>query len=462
MPLWPSRRSPRLSGGGEILADQEVGARSRLVLTESRLLRLSTMTVFYFAQGLPIGLYLTAVSAWVSQNGASPADVAFLVTTTYLPWSFKFVGAALMDRYTYLAMGRRRIWLIGSQLLMVIGFVVAAVAAPTASDIALLAYVGFAIFVGSAMQDVAVDGLAVDILPDQEQGTASAFMFAGQAFGIAIGAAMGGFLLARYGAQVAFLAYLPFIGGIFLLAVVLRERVGEKLLPWTAGEAAPVVRANAGLSWWAILKVTLVSLLKRDSLIYIAASSVVRAAGGVFVAFWPRFATTEAGWTTQDYSAMVATVGLFVAGGAVVVGSGLNATIGPRRASMLSAAIYVLLAGLFLAFPQLALLWTGLIALYVITDAAGLLFSISTNPLRMRLSDKRVAATQFTIYNSLSNLVVPAGAWILAAAMNYGGRSTAMIVVTVFAIAGIIALALLRMGDVVDTTPEDDRVPRVD
>ena len=98
----------------------------------------------------------------------------------------------------------------------------------------------------------------------------------------------------------------------------------------------------------------------------------------------------------------------------------------------------------------------------MITDAAGLLFSISTNPLRMRLSDKRVAATQFTIYNSLSNLVVPAGAWILAAAMNYGGRSTAMIVVTVFAIAGIIALALLRMGDVVDTTPEDDRVPRVD
>ena len=418
------------------------------------------MTVFYFAQGLPIGLYLTAVAAWVSQNGASPSDVAFLVTTTYLPWSLKFVGAALMDRYTYLAMGRRRIWLICAQLLMVIGLIVAAVAAPSPSDISLLAYVGFAIFVGSAMQDVAVDGLAVDILPDQEQGTASAFMFAGQAFGSAIGAAVGGILLVRYGSQVAFLAFLPIIGGIFILAVILKERVGEKLLPWTAGEASPIARANDGLSWPAILKITLVSLLKRDSLVYIVASFVIRATGGVFVAFWPIYATTQAGWTTENYSAMVASVGLFIAAGGVVVGSVLNATIGPRRASIASAGIYVLLGGLFLAFPQMGLMWMGLIALYVITDAAGLLFSISTNPLRMRLSDKRVAATQFTIYNSLSNLVVPAGAWILAGAMSYGGRTTAMMVVIGFSIAGMIALALLRMGNVVDTTPQDDLVTK--
>jgi PAT family beta-lactamase induction signal transducer AmpG len=442
------------------LADQAGGARPFLVLSESRLLRLSSMTVFYFAQGLPIGLYLTAVAAWVSQNGASAADVAFLVTTTYLPWSFKFIGAALMDRYTYLAMGRRRIWLIGSQLLMVVGLVIAAVVAPTPHDISLLAWVGFAIFVGSVMQDVAVDGLAVDILPDAEQGTASAFMFAGQFFGIAVGAAMGGFFLTRYGSQVAFLAFLPFIGGIFLLAVILRERVGEKLLPWTAGQAAPAAaRVSESQNWVAILKITFVSLLRRDSLVYLAASSVVRATGGILVAFWPRFATTEAGWTTESYSGMVASVGLVLAFGGMVVGALLNATLGPRRASMVSAAFYVLLGALFLAFPRLGLMWAGLIALYVIGESAGLLFSISTNPLRMRLSDKRVAATQFTIYNSLSNLVVPAGAWLLAAAMSHGGRPTAMIVLIALALAGIAALFLLRMGNVVDTTPQDDMVP---
>lgn len=425
------------------------------MLSESKRLRLSSMMVFYFAQGLPIGLYLTAVAAWIAQNGATPTDVAFLVTTTYLPWSFKFFGAALMDRYTYLAMGRRRIWLIWSQALMVIGLVVAAVASPGPGDIQLLAYVGFAIFVGSAMQDVAVDGLAVDILSDDEQGTASAFMFAGQAFGISIGAALGGFLLARYGSTAAFLAFLPLVGGIFLLAVVVRERAGERMLPWTAGQASPTVaRVQVG-NWLAILKITLVSMLKRDSIIYLLAAVAVRATGGIFVAFWPIYATTEVGWSTEDYSAMAGMMGLFVAAFGMVAGAWLNSKWGPRRSAIFSVGIYIALASLFIVYPQMGLIWAGFLFLYFLTDTSNLLYSICTNPIRMRLSDKRVAATQFTIYNSLSNLPVPAGAWILAWTTDIGGRPAAMMAVIGLAVFGMIALALLRIGNVVDEHPED-------
>jgi hypothetical protein len=145
----------------------------------------------------------------------------------------------------------------------------------------------------------------------------------------------------------------------------------------------------------------------------------------------------------------------------MVFGSVLNATIGPRRASMASAAVYAVVGGLFIAFPHLGLIWIGLVVLFVFNDFGGLIFSISTNPLRMRLSDKRVAATQFTIYNSLSNLVVPMGAWILAWAMGHGGRNTAMMVVIGLASAGIVTLFTLRMGDVDDTTPQDDLVPEM-
>jgi len=444
------------------LASSAGPTSSRLVLSESKKLRLFSMTVFYFAQGLPIGLYLTAVAAWISQNGASASDVAFLVTTTYLPWSFKFIIAPLMDRYTYLAMGRRRIWLIGSQALMVIGLIVAATASPGPDDIELLAYVGFAIFVGSAMQDVAVDGLAVDILPDEEQGTASAFMFAGQAFGISIGAALGGFLLAKFGSMVAFLGFLPLVGGIFLLAVILRERVGEKIMPWTQGAASPALRQIDRINWLAILKVTFKSMIKRDSLIYLVAAVMVRAVGGVFVAFWPIYATTEAGWTTESYSATVATLGLFIAAFGMAAGAFLNRTLGPRRSSVLSAAIYIILALMFLLVPELGLVWAGFIFLYAVTDTGSLLYSICTNPLRMRLSDKRVAATQFTLYNSISNLPVPAGAWILAMTTDIGGRTMTMGTVIGMVLVGMIALSLLRIGNVVDDHPEDDMTPRMD
>lgn len=440
----------------------QIPTSSRLVLSESKKLRLVSMTAFYFAQGLPIGLYLTAVSAWVAKNGASASDVAFLVTTTYLPWSFKFFGAALMDRYTYLAMGRRRIWLIASQFLMFIGLLVAALASPGPGDISLLAYVGFAIFVGSAMQDVAVDGLAVDLLPEEEQGTASAFMFAGQSFGIAIGAALGGTLLSRYGSTVTFLSFVPLVGLTCLLAIIMRERTGEKILPWTAGQASPATSMVGSINWLAILKITFVSMIKRDSLFYLAATTVVRATGGIFVAFWPVYATTKANWSTQDYAAMVAVVGLIVSTSGMGLGSLLNAKLGPRRSCIFSAGLYIVLGGLLLVLPQMGLLWGGLIALYALTDSTSLLFTISGNPLRMRLSDKRVAATQFTIYNSLGNLPVPAGAYLLAWTTNHGGQTVTMSTVIGLAIVGMILVSLLRIGNVVDSVPEIGRTPRLD
>ncbi len=163
-----------------------------LVLSESKTLRIGSMMIFYIAQGLPIGLFLTGITSWISENGQSAGAVAAVVATTYMPWSFKFIIGPFMDRYTYLPMGRRRIWLIVSQAVMLAGLALAAFVGPGPSDLGLIAWVGFAIFCGSAAQDVAVDGLAVDILPDEEQGTASAFMFGGQSVGIASGAAAGG------------------------------------------------------------------------------------------------------------------------------------------------------------------------------------------------------------------------------------------------------------------------------
>lgn len=439
---------------------QAVGG-GRLILSESRQLRLGTLLAFYFAQGLPIGLFLTAIAAWIGQNGADAADVALLLTTTFLPWSFKFVGAAVMDRYTLLAMGRRRVWLIGSQALILAGFVAAALAAPGPGDITLLAALGFAIFTGSAMQDVAVDGLAVDLLPEAEQGVASAFMAAGQVFGLSCGAMLGGLLLGRFGSQIAFAAFLPPIAALVVFAVLVRERRGEKRLPWSAGAASPeAARVQAG-NWLAILKITLRSLLLRESIVYVVAAGVVRMLYGVFLAMWPVYATGEAGWSTEDYAAMFAALGLGVAVFGMVIGSWSVAHWGPRRAAMVGAALFVVPSGGMLLWPELGLMWAGLVGLIALSEGANMLFAIATNPIRMRLSDKRVAATQFTIYNSLSNLPVPAGAWLLAWSGAAGGRALTMALVVALAVVGVAILMVLRVGNREDAAAIPPAVPEL-
>ena len=80
-----------------------------LVLERSRRLRLFTLFILYVGQGMPIGLFWFAIPAWMAVNGASAADVGTVASLTALPWSLKLVNGFIMDRYTVLSLGRRRI-----------------------------------------------------------------------------------------------------------------------------------------------------------------------------------------------------------------------------------------------------------------------------------------------------------------------------------------------------------------
>lgn len=390
-------------------------APARLVLSESRRVRLFSFFLFYFCQGLPVGVGQIALPAWLVANGAEEAAVAAIVATVFLPWSFKFIPAALMDRYAFLAMGRRRAWLIAAQLLMLAGFALAAFIAPGPDDLDAILYVVFLVGAGSAIQDVAVDGLAVDILPEAEQGTASSFMFGGQAVGMALGGAAAGYALQYYGSQVAFLVFLPIILLVTIFAAVLHERPGEKRFPWSSGAASPVNLERQAAAWWPILRVTLVSLVKYDSLKLISGTALTRAAQGMFTSFWPIIGGVGVvGFSAAGYSSMISTVGLAMAVVGIGLGSLLTNRLGPRRSSVLLALTFALLALFVLYGRPLWLPVPIFIAMTCVWRLHEMLSSVCCSPMRMQLSDPQVAATQFTIYNSLSNLPVSLGATLFA------------------------------------------------
>ena len=390
------------------------------VLSENKVVRLFSFFLLYLGQGLPLGVSVIAFPAWLVMNGAPEADVAAVIATAYLPWSFKFIPAAVMDRFAFLAMGRRRAWLIVAQFLMVAGFVIAAVAAPGPDDLQLIVYIVFLIGAGSAIQDVAVDGLAVDILSEEDQGTASSFMFAGQTVGrslAAIGAALG---LEYYGSQITFLGFLPVILLITLYVVFLRERPGERLLPWTAGQASQVNLERHVGAWWPMAKTAFWSLIKVNSLKLLGATLLSRCAGGMLSPLWPIVAVGMIGFSTAGYASMISTVDLLMALASIVVGSYLTTRIGPRRSAVLVMLAFIALS-MFILYGQSLWITTGaFIALTCLASLFTVLESITTNPLRMQLSDPTVAATQFTIYNSLANLPVALGAWLFA---EIGGTS---------------------------------------
>ena len=102
-----------------------------LYLSESRYLRYFSFTILYVAQGFPFGLVTVALPAFLLEQGTSPAAVGGFVGGAMLPWTFKWLAGPMMDRFHYLAMGRRRPWVLLAQLgLVLTGLTIVEAAVP--------------------------------------------------------------------------------------------------------------------------------------------------------------------------------------------------------------------------------------------------------------------------------------------------------------------------------------------
>jgi PAT family beta-lactamase induction signal transducer AmpG len=130
--------------------------------------RFLVVTLLGFASGLPLALTGQAMQAWLSVEGIDVATIGFL-SLVGLPYTFKFLWAPLMDRFDLPWLGRRRGWLVLSQVLLAGMLMLMAGTSPSDATraFALLA-VGLAFF--SASQDVVIDAYRTDLLPAQERG----------------------------------------------------------------------------------------------------------------------------------------------------------------------------------------------------------------------------------------------------------------------------------------------------
>lgn len=158
----------------------------RFNLLASRRGRLSAFFFLYVCEGLPLGFATMAVTSELRREGVGPAAIGAFIAALLVPWSLKWLGGPIVDGVRSRRFGHRRAWILGCQLAMV-----ATLAA--LSRISVSAQIGMAtaIFVVhnlfAALQDVAIDGLAVSSIPNEERGLANALMYVGMMCGQALG-----------------------------------------------------------------------------------------------------------------------------------------------------------------------------------------------------------------------------------------------------------------------------------
>ena len=168
------------------------------------ILSLSVIIILYLAHALPLYFYNVALPAILRSQGVDLRWIGML-SLLYIPWAFKFFWAPLLDRYYIKKLGKRKTWLLLTQIALVIGVLSLAVTAFN-YGLATFVIIGLWISTFAATQDIAIDGYTVEALDEQNY----RFGSMAQSMGVALGSMIGGagtlWLYQYYGWQSALMA----------------------------------------------------------------------------------------------------------------------------------------------------------------------------------------------------------------------------------------------------------------
>lgn len=145
-----------------------------------RTFRLAVVTLLGFASGLPLALTGQAMQAWLSVEGLDIATIGFL-SLVGLPYTFKFLWAPLLDRFDIPWLGRRRGWLVLTQLALAAVLLALAATSPSGATRAF-ALLAVTVAFLSASQDVVIDAYRTDLLPPAERGLGASLYVLGYRF----------------------------------------------------------------------------------------------------------------------------------------------------------------------------------------------------------------------------------------------------------------------------------------
>jgi PAT family beta-lactamase induction signal transducer AmpG len=423
-------------------------------LIESRGLRLGLFTACYFSQGVPIGLLTIALPAWLAAQGLSVGEIAAYQGVVSLPWGLKLIGGPFMDRFSFPPMGRRRPWILSMQAGLTLAFVGLAVVDDPLAELPLVIALGFVVNAFGALQDVAVDGMAIDVLPVADRGRANAFMAFGQIAGYSGFSAISGYLLARYGLAAAALAAAFAVGVVLLLVVVARERPGERRLPWSEGDAA-LRPESIETSFRGIFAGLFRVLLLPMSLVLTLSEWLCRMRDGIAVSVFPVVATQTLGYSAEAYASFQGGMGIAVAVAGLAIGPFIDRFGAERlyRFGIAGSALATLVVALGEPY------WSSdafAISLWIAISLFTQVVFVSFIACAMTICWPRVAASQFAIYMSLSNLARSAGAWAFAPFANELSAPTHFLLMSLLMALAFAVMLLFRFEH------QRERIARLD
>ncbi len=381
--------------------------RGGLYISSHRGVRTGILCLLYFAQGFPWGFATVALLSALSEAGHPKEKTAALTALAIVPWTFKFIWAPMIDSLRVPSLGVRRPWIAFAQL----GMAVTLLGVWATGDLgqeATISYLAWVFFVHNcfaSLQDVATDALAVDLLDDKERGRVNGLMWGSKLFGVAVGGAGMGAVIAHSSIGTAVLVQAILVLAILALVVATRERPGEKLFPWSAGsmQSSGTHQVSGGVV--GVTKELLRALSLRTTFLAVLMAITVPLCEGLYVPLTTEIFVQRFRWSAEAFSRANGTWGVLGELLGAILGGLLCDRFGRRRMAGLGI---ILTSATLLTFAFTSMYWyeDGYPQILLLPLFKGFfaLTTVSLFSLYMKISWTGAAACQFTLYMAMSNL----------------------------------------------------------
>lgn len=362
--------------------------QSRAGANAPRMRLLFNVALFGFASGLPLALTGSTLQAWLTTAGVDLQTLGAL-SLVGLPYLYKFLWAPLLDRYGLGALGRRRGWLVLTQLLLA-GLLFGLSGADPARNLEFIVWLVVLLALVSATQDIVVDAWRAEILSPADRGLGSGLSVAGYRVAMIVSGA-GALLVAdRVGFGPAFMLLAGLMAALALCSLV---------APEPARDAAPPTEL------WTDFRAALAGLLARPGIVWLAAFIALYKLGDAFagslsMSFFLRgqgFSLTEIG-TTYKLLGMVASILGGICGGLWMPRLGLY------RALLWFGVLQAVTNIGFLLLAMGGKSWLGMVVVVALENFSGGMGTSVLVALMVGLCAREFTATHFALLSALASL----------------------------------------------------------
>lgn len=387
------------------------------------------LLILGFASGLPLALTSGTLQAWMTVEGIDLKTIGFfsLVGQAYV---FKFLWSPAMDRYTPPLLGRRRGWLLITQLLLMAGIAAMGFMDPT-SQLRWMAALAVLIAFCSASQDIVFDAWKTDVLPPEERGSGAAISVLGYRLAMLVSGGLALWMADKYlGWQATYWLMAALLIPCIIATLLAPEPTDAIPVPRTLEEAvmAPLRDFFGRNNAWLILLLIVMYKLGDAFAMSLTTTFLIRGVG---------FDAGEVGMVNK-------TLGLF----ATIVGALYGGVLMQRLSLFRALFIFGILQGVSNAgYWMLAVTSKNIITMggaVFFENLCGGMGTAAFVALLMTLCNKSFSATQFALLSALSAVgrvyVGPIAGWFVEA----HGWPTFYLFSVVAAVPGIVLLLICR------------------